>query len=63
MTFDIKYIICTNVKIYFKWFFLNNKIFEIKYWTFKNIIFVKMKIPKLINYSTHMHWTYQGTTI
>jgi hypothetical protein len=54
MAFDIKYIISTNVKNILN-HFLNNKIFEMKYWIFSNIIFVKMKIRKLINYSTNMN--------
>jgi hypothetical protein len=39
------------------------KICEGKYWIFKNNLFFKIKISKLINYSTNMCWTCQGTMV
>jgi hypothetical protein len=36
---------------------------EGKYWIFKNILFVKIKISKLFNYLTNTWKSCQGTTI
>jgi hypothetical protein len=43
--------------------FSNKKKNEERFGIFKNILFVKMKIPKLITYSTYMCQSYQGIMV
>jgi hypothetical protein len=62
-SFDTHYIIFRNVEILRIFFFQITKICEEKYWVFKNILFVKMKILKVINYSTAMCWSCKGTRV
>ncbi len=61
-SFDTDYIICRNVENFKHLFFLQRFIFyflflgEGKYWIFRNILVLELKISKLINYSTNMCW-------
>lgn len=58
-SFNTNYLILEMLKLSIL-FFSGNKIFcEGKYWIIKNIWFVKMKTPKLINHLINMCWSCQ----